>query len=80
MLINTNNMVSITEANKNFSQVARLVDEKDSAIIMKNNTPRYIVIEFSQLEKYQTATNEEVASLSSRLIAENLAAYKVLAK
>ena len=80
MLINTNNMVSITEANKNFSQVARLVDEKGSAIIMKNNTPRYIVIEFSQLEKYQTATNEEVASLSSRLIAENLAAYKVLAK
>lgn len=28
MMVNTNNLVSITEANQNFSKVARLVDER----------------------------------------------------
>ena len=51
MVINTDNLVSITEANQNFSRVARLVDENGAAVILKNNTPRYVLIEFSQLEK-----------------------------
>ena len=29
MVINTDNLVSITEANQNFSRVARMVDEND---------------------------------------------------
>jgi len=33
MKISTSTLVSITEANQNFSKVARLVDEKGSAII-----------------------------------------------
>ena len=51
MQINTNNLVSITEANQNFSRVARLVDENGAAVIMKNNVPRYILMEFSQFQK-----------------------------
>ena len=47
MNINTKNLVSITEANQNFSKVARLVDEIGSVIILKNNVPRYLVMEFS---------------------------------
>ena len=43
MMVNTNNLVSITEANQNFSKVARLVDERGSAVILKNNTPRYLI-------------------------------------
>ena len=42
MNIDTNSLVSITEANQNFSKVARLVDENGVAIILKNNVPRYI--------------------------------------
>ena len=40
MNINTKNLVSITDANQNFSKVARLVDENGSVIILKNNVPR----------------------------------------
>lgn len=43
MNINTKNLVSITDANQNFSKVARLVDENGSVIILKNNVPRYLV-------------------------------------
>ena len=63
MTVNTKTMVSITEANQNFSKVARLVDENGSAVILKNNVPRYIVMEFSEAEKLQTASDEDVMSV-----------------
>ena len=80
MMINTNNIVSITEANQNFSRVARMVDENGSAIILKNNAPRYLLIEFSQVEQEQTMPDEDVQSISCRILAKNKEAYGVLAK
>ncbi len=80
MMVNTNNLVSITEANQNFSKVARLVDERGSAVILKNNTPRYLIIEFSQAEQLQTAEDEDVMNISARLLKQNREAYEVLAK
>lgn len=80
MMINTNNLVSITEANQNFSKVARLVDERGSAVILKNNTPRYLIIEFSQAEQLQAAEDEDVMNISARLLKQNREAYEVLAK
>lgn len=80
MTANTKTLVSITEANQNFSKVARLVDQNGSAVILKNNVPRYIVLEFSEVEKVQMAEDEDIADISKRLIAKNLEAYKELAK
>ena len=80
MVINTDNLVSITEANQNFSRVARLVDENGAAVILKNNTPRYVLIEFSQLESEQQASDEDVLAISRRLMAKNKEAYEVLAR
>ena len=80
MTVNTKTMVSITEANQNFSKVARLVDENGSAVILKKNVPRYIVMEFSEAEKLQTASDEDVMSVSKKLIEKNIRAYKELAK
>ena len=80
MMINSNTMVSITEANQNFSKVARLVDEQGSAVILKNNVPRYLVIEFSQVEQMQAAQDEDIMQISARLIHQNRAAYEELAK
>ena len=80
MMVNMNNLVSITEANQNFSKVARLVDERGSAVILKNNTPRYLIIEFSQAEQLQAAEDEDVMNISARLLKQNREAYEVLAK
>lgn len=80
MNINTDNLVSITEANQNFSRVARIVDEKGSVVILKNNTPRYLLIEFSSAEQEQAASDEDVLDVSKRLMAKNRKAYEVLAK
>ena len=80
MTINTKALVSITEANQNFSRVARMVDENGAVIILKNNTPRYLLIEFNAAEEEQTASDEEVMSISKRLIKQNKEAYEVLAR
>jgi antitoxin Phd len=80
MTIDTNAMVSITEANQNFSKVARIVDELGNAVILKNNTPRYLVIDFNKVENESIASDEDVMSISKRLMAQNKEAYEVLAK
>lgn len=80
MTIDTKSIVSITEANQNFSKVARLVDELGSAVIMKNNTPKYVVIEFSKLDSDQTASDQDVEAISKRLMNQNMEAYEVLAR
>lgn len=80
MTINTNAMVSITEANQNFSKVARLVDEHGTAVILKNNVPRYLVIDFSKADNDVIASDEDVLNISKRLIEQNRDAYEVLAK
>ena len=80
MTVNTKNLVSITEANQNLSRVARLVDENGAAVILKNNVPRYVLVEFSQAEQEQLAEDEDILAVSQQLIAKNRHAYEELAK
>ena len=80
MLINTDSIVSITEANQNFSKVAKLVDKTGSAVILKNNVPKYIVLEYKQVEKEASVSDEELLAVSKRFIENNKEAYEVLAK
>ena len=80
MTIDTNAMFSITEANQYFSKVARRVDEKGLAVILKNNMPRYLVIDFSKVEKEAEASDDDVLSVSKRFLQRNKEAYEVLAK
>lgn len=80
MNVNTKNIVSITEANQNFSKVARMVDENGAVIIFENNAPRYVLMEFNRAETEQVADNEVLLEISKRLIEQNREAYEVLAK
>ena len=80
MTIDTNTMISITEANQNFSKVTKVVVEHETAVILKNNVPRYIVVDFSKMEKEKIAATEDVLSISERLIKQNIEAYEMLAK
>ena len=80
MTIDTNTMISITEANQNFSKVTKLVDERGTAVILKNNVPRYLVMEFSKADESAVAPDEDVLAISKRLLKKNKEAYEVLAK
>ena len=80
MLIDTNSLISITEANQNFSKVAKLVDEIGSVVILKNNVPRYLIIDFNKVNEYSEISDESLDEISKKLIEKNMVAYKVLAK
>ena len=67
MKIDTNNMVSLSEANRNFSRVARLADDAGAVVILRNNAPSYLLIEFTQAEKEQAADGEDVADVARRI-------------
>lgn len=80
MLINTKDLISLTEANQNFSKVARTVDEKGSVIILKNNNPHYIIIDFKKFEQLGFSANEDLESIAGRILKDNLEAFKELAR
>lgn len=80
MNVNTNTMVSISEANQNFSKVARLVDQYGSAVILKNNSPRYLILEFNQADEQLAAPTDDVLAISKKIITRNKTVYKKLAK
>lgn len=83
MTIDTSTMVPMTEANQNFSRVAKLVDEEGLAVILKNNKPRYVVVEFGEYEEIQSARQarrRQIESAADQIIAENMEAFKELSK
>jgi len=80
MNININNLVSISEANQNFSKIARMVDENGAAVILKNNKPRYVLIEYSQLEKEEIVGDMEVEDVAKNILFRHLKAFEELAK
>lgn len=80
MNIDTNTMISISEANQNFSKVARLVDQYGSAVILKNNTPRYLIVEFEQADEIQAVSDDDVLTVSKKIMERNRTVYEELAK
>lgn len=80
MKIDTKSLVSMTEANQNFSKVARLVDETGAALILKNNKPRYLIVEYQAVDDLSLVEDEELELVSKALIDKNKRAYKDLAK
>ena len=80
MNVNTKTMVSISEANQNFSKVARLVDQYGSAVILKNNSPRYLILEFNQADEQLSAQTDDGLAISETLINRNNDVDEELAK
>lgn len=78
MQINIDNMVSITEANQNFSKVARKVDDKGSVVILKNNKPKYILIDIEDYKRIDSVANDNVTKLNGRILEDSMAAFNEL--
>lgn len=56
MAVDTDTIVSISEANQNFSRIAKMVDQYGQVIIMKNNVPKYVLTGFEQEDKREGIT------------------------
>lgn len=80
MQINTSALIAMTEANQNFSKVTRLVDEQGFAVILKNNKPRYAVIDFTEYDNFQEYRRAMIEKAAEELIDQNLEAFRELGK
>ena len=80
MNVNIENLVSISDANQNFSKVARMVDEKGTAVILKNNTPRYVLLDYSLLSRDTAADDVDVDAVAAKFLSKHIKAFEELAK
>jgi len=80
MTISTENLVSITETNQNFSRVARLVDRTGAAVVLKNNVPRYVILDFNQINNEEIASTNEALVSARKFLKKHISAFKELAK
>ena len=78
MKTDTKNLVSITEANQNFSQVAKKVEQNGDVIILKNNKPQYVVSKFDE-SKFSTEM-EMLTIIAKMILTEHSKAFKELAQ
>lgn len=80
MNLNTNQIVSISEANQNFSKVARTVDRVGSVIIFKNNKPKYKLIDIEKDNEIEMTDDEKIDFVATRVLKEYRRAFEELAK
>lgn len=81
MYINTNTIFSMTQANQNFSSVARTVDKMGEAVVFKNNKPKYLIVDIESNEMMLDLTpDEKIDIVAKRVLKKYLPAFKELAK
>lgn len=80
MNINSDAMLSVSEANRNFSLVTKMVDKFGQAVILKNNVPKYVVLDFSSFDNKETIDDDVLIAISEKFMKQNAEAYKELAK
>ena len=80
MNINTNQIVSISEANQNFSRVARIVDKNGEVIIFKNNKPKYKLIDIDSDTTIEMTDDEKIDFVAARVLKQYRRAFEELAK
>ena len=80
MTVDTKLLVPMTDANQNFSKVVRIVDESGMAVILKNNKPRYLILDFDEYEEISEARQKLIDKTADNIIEENLEAFMELAK
>lgn len=78
MIIDTKQIITMTEANQNFSKASKTVDKYGKAIILKNNKPKYILIEAS--DYFEITDGEKIEIVSKRILNKHISAFKELAK
>jgi antitoxin Phd len=80
MQIDSTTIVTATEANQNFSKVARIAEKKGRAVVFKNNRPKYLVIDLDVEPQIEMTEDEKINFVAERILREHKAAFQELAK
>lgn len=80
MNINLSKIVSISEANQNFSKVARMADRGGEVYIFKNNKPKYKLVDIENDTTIEMTDDEKIDFVASRVLKKYRRAFEELAK
>ena len=80
MTIDTTTIVSVSEANQNFSRVTRIADKNVQAVIFKNNRPRYLLIDLESNPVLEMTDDEKIDVVAARIMERYRPAFLELAK
>ena len=80
MQIDTNTIVSVTEANQNFSRVSRIAEKSGQAVIFKNNRPKFLLIDVEHSPVLELTDDEKIDIVAARILARFRPAFEELAK
>ena len=80
MIVNTNQMLSVSEANQNFSKATKLADRNGSIILLKNNRPSYMLISLRENPEFELSDDEKIDVVARRVLERHRKAFEELAK
>lgn len=80
MFIDSNSIVSATEANQNFSKVTRIAERNGQAVIFKNNKPKYVLIDLDSNPYIEMTDDEKINVVATRILNKYRSAFEELAK
>ena len=81
MQLDTKMTVSLSQAKNNFSHVARIVDKYGRVVILKDNKPKYLLVDLEQESLIYDLTDEEKLEIASkRILKQYKPAFEELAK
>jgi antitoxin Phd len=80
MNIDTNSIISVTEANQNFTRAAKLAEKNGQAVIFKNNKPKYLLIDIDSSPVLELSDDEKIDVVAARVLKKYRSAFLELAK
>ena len=80
MIIDTKQIISMTEANQNFSKASKTADLYGKAVIVKNNKPKYLLIDVNSGAYLELTVEEKIEIIAKRVLNKHILAFKELAK
>jgi len=80
MMIDTKQIITITEANQNFSRATRIADEHGEAVVFKNNRPKYKLVNLEVAPDLELTDDEKIDVVAKRIMERFKPAFLELAK
>ena len=80
MTINTNSIISVSEANQNFSRATRIAEKNGQVVIFKNNKPKYILLDIESNPPIEMTDDEKIDFVAARILKKYRPAFEELAK
>ena len=80
MTIDTNAILSVTEANQNFSRATRMADAMGEVVIFKNNRPKYLLVDMENSSYFDVTDDEKIDIIAARVLKRYKSAFEELSK